>query len=192
MTFPELVERAKRRLNAGQPQPRVWPESEVDIAAAVTQAMDMLARQVMRDDSRRAWLQQVYSLALDSEGKGALSSATANVSGEIILDGIRFGVVIDADGNILQPLTHYADFLRPQQTVYGYYCLKDQSILTRVVGQQASGPNEIVGASSPLSITANYVPVDVSDWPAELEADLVDALVDIVALKVVTSNANTE
>src|SRR5262245_59877906 len=127
MTFADLVERAKRQLNAGQPQPHTWPESEIDIAACVMQARDKVARDVMMDGSRRAWLQQEFSLALDANGKGLLSAATSAIAGEILLDGVRLGVVLDADSNKLQPLFHYSDFLSPQNTVYGYYCLKDRA-----------------------------------------------------------------
>lgn len=190
MTFAECVERAKRQLNAGQPEPHLWPSSEIDIAACVMQARDNLAHEVMRDSSRRAWLQQEYSLTLDGDGKGDLSAATASITGEIILDGIRFGVVIDADGNILQPLTHYADFLRPQQTVYGYYCLKDKALHTRAINAQANGPLEIASANGPLTITANYVPDSVDDFPPDLEADLVNTLVRIVSLKLTPANAD--
>lgn len=190
MQFAELVERARRQLNAGQPQPHVWVESEIDLAACVMQAKDALARQVMMDGSRRAWLQQVFALALDGNGRGDLSAATAAIAGEILLDGVRVGAVIDADGNKLQPLLHYSDFLSPQAVVFGYYCLKDRAILTRAINQQASGPLEIVGASSPLTITASYVPTAVSDFPVDLEADLVQALVDIVATKIKPANAD--
>jgi hypothetical protein len=186
MTFAELVERSKRQLNAGQPQPHVWPDSEIDIAACVMQARDALARQVMMDGSRRAWLTQEFSLTLDGTGKGDLSAATSAIAGEILLDGIRMGAVLDADGSLLKPLLHYSDFLSPQATVYGYYCLKDRALLTRTINVQASGPLEIVGASSPLTITANYVPSAVDDFPVDLEADLVQSLVNIVAAKVAT------
>ena len=191
MDFNSLVERAKRQLNAGQPEPRLWPSSEIDLAACVMQARDTLARQVMMDSSRRAWLQQTYTLALDGSGVGLLSAATAAIAGEILLDGIRLGTVIDADGNVLQPILHYADFLRPQSTVFGYYNLKDGAAYTRAINVQANGPLEIVGANGPLSITANYVPTAVDDWPPDLEADLVQTLVNIVATKMaMPANAN--
>lgn len=189
MTFPELCERAKRQLNAGQSEPRLWPASEIDLAACVLQARDAVARQVMMDGSRRAWLQQEFSLVLDGTGRGALSAATAAITGEILLDGVRVGAVIDADGNPLKPLLHYSDFLSPQATVYGYYCLKDRALLTRAINTQAGGPLEIVGASSPLTITANYVPTAVDNFPPDLEADLVQTLVNIVATKLANANA---
>lgn len=189
MTFSELVETAKRRLNAGQPEPRNWPMSEIDIAACVSQARDAVAQQAMMDSSRRAWLQQEFSLALDSNGKGLLSAATASVAGTILLDGIRMGVVLDADSNPLQHILHYADFIRPQATVYGRYCLKDQAILTCAINTAVNGPLDIVGAPGPLTITANYVPDSVGDFPADLEPDLVDELCRIVSLKLTNATA---
>jgi len=189
MTTSELIERSKRQLNAGQPEPRVWPTSEIDIAACVLQARDAVARKAMMDDSKRAWLQQVFTLALDSSGVGLLSAATAAISGEILLDGIRLGVVIDGDGNILQPILHYADFLRPQSTAYGYYNLKDGAAHTRAINTPVNGPLDIIGAPGPLSITASYVPAAVDDFVQDLEPDLVQALVQIVTLK---ANADAE
>lgn len=189
MTFNELCEHAKRQLNAGQPEPRLWPSSEIDLAACVMQARDAVANEVMLDSSRRAWLQQVFSLALDGTGKGDLSTATAAIAGSILLDGIRMGVILDFNGNRLQPILHFSDFLSPQPTVYGYYCLKDRAILTRAIGVQVNTPADVVGANGPLSITANYTPNAVDDFPPDLEADLVNALCRIVALKVSPTNA---
>ena len=186
MTYRELVERTLRQLNAGQPQPHTWPDSSIDIAACVMQARDALAHEVMMDSSRRAWLQQEWSLALDGDGKGDLSAATASIAGEIILDGLRFGAVLDADRNILQPLTHYLDFLRPQAVVYGYYCLKDRAVLTRAINTSVNAPLDIIGATGPLTMTANYVPGAVDGFPPDLEADLVNTLCKIVATKIAT------
>lgn len=194
MTTNELVERAKRQLNAGGQPPRPWPESELDLAACVMQASDRVARRVMRDSSLRPLLQQVYSITLDASGQGDLLAVTGSVTGdagEILIDGIRYGVVLDAEGNQLQNILHFADFIRPQPTVFGYYCIKDKAtILTRVKGAQAHGPNEIVGAPGPLSITASYTPVAVEDFPPELEDELVQTLVDLVAIKTTPVNAN--
>jgi hypothetical protein len=194
VTFAELIERAKRQLNAGQPQPHVWPESEIDLAACVMQASQRVAHDVMRDSALRSLLQQEYPVTLDANGEGNLLTAVGSVTtvaGEILIDGVRFGAVIDADGAVLQPLLHYADFIRPQPTVYGYYSIKDKAtILTRAIGQQVNGPNEIVGATGPLMITANYTPASVTSFPPEVEDFLVQALVEIVSVKVNPANAD--
>ncbi len=176
MTFNELVERAKRQLN--------MPNLEVNFAACVMQASGRLAQRVMRDDALRPLLQQVYSVTLSAAGEGDLLTTTGSITGnagEILIDGIRFGVVIDADGNILQPLLHYHDFLRPQATQYAYYNLKDRKILTRAIDQQVNAPSDIVGVNGPLSITASFDPQEVDDYPAELEDHLVQELCDIAA-----------
>lgn len=193
MTFNDLIERARRQLNAGQPQPRTWPESEIDLAACVMQASSELAHRVMRDSSLRSLLQQEYTVTLDANGEGNLLTALGSitgVAGEILIDGSRFGAVIDADGNVLHPLLHFADFIRPQPTVFGYYCIKDKAtILTRAINAQVNGPNEIVGATGPLNITANFTPTAVTSFPPELEHLLVQALVDIVVQKATPANA---
>src|SRR5262245_37935744 len=120
MTRDELVERAKRQLNAGQPE-SAWPAAEIDIDACIMVAANQLADQVMADPYERALLQQTYSVTLDVNGQGDLLTATGSITGlagEILLDGIRAGNVLDNDQNQLQPLLHYADFLKPQATVY--------------------------------------------------------------------------
>src|SRR5262245_10070405 len=193
MTADELIERAKRQLNAGQPQPHTWPESEIDLGACIAQASSALAQRVMRDDALRPLLQQEYTVTLDANGEGNLLTATGSVTavaGEILIEGVRFGAVIDADGNILQPLLQYIGFIKPQYTQFGYYCIKDKAtILTRAKDAAVTGPNDIVGAASPLIITANYTPDLVDSFPPELEDLLVNELVAIVSVKV---NANSE
>lgn len=191
MTKDELVERAKAQLNAGSPQPRVWPDAEIDIDACIMVASDALAREAMHDPYLRALLQQTYSVTLDGAGQGDLLAATGNitaVAGEILLDGIRHGVVLDADGNQLQNILHYADFLRPQPTIWGYWSLKDRDkIVTRIKGVQANGLAEIQGAPGPLSILASFAPASVASFPPELDDRLVQKLVDVVALKTVNA-----
>lgn len=140
----------------------------------------------MKDPYLKPLLQQTYSVALDGSGVGDPLAATGSITGaagEILQEGIKYGVVIDGDGNILQPLSHYADFLRPQPTVYAYYCLKDRKILTRALGQQVTNPAEVQSVTGPLSVTANFAPTSVSNIPPELEDLTVHALCRIVTTK---------
>lgn len=186
MTKPELIERAKRQLGVG-------PESEIELGACVMQASDMVARKVMADSSLRSLLQQEYSITLDASGEGDLLAATGSVTGvagEILLEGVKYGVVLDAEGQKLQPLFHYSDFLAPQVTVFGYYCIKDKAtILTRARNTSVSTSFDIQSATGPLTITASYTPASVDDFPAELEDMLVNALCTVVTLKVKPANA---
>ena len=55
---------------------------------------------------------EVVGLAQIGDLLAASGSVTGN-TGEILGEGVYAGVVRDADNNILQPLMHYADFLRP-------------------------------------------------------------------------------
>lgn len=187
MTFSELVERARRQLNAGQPQPHVWPESEIDLAACVMQAISDVGHMAMRSDELRSLLQQVYSVPLDANGVGDLLAAIGSitgVAGEILIEGVRFGAVLDAEGRKLQPILHYADFIAPQSTVFDYYHIKDKAtILTRVRDIQVNTSLDIVSANGPLSITASFAPQSVTNIPPELEEPTVHSLVRIVALK---------
>lgn len=193
MTFADLIERSKRRLNAGQPEPRLWPDSEIDVAASVNDALHMLSAAVMRDSMRRSWLTQDYTVTLGSNGESTdLLTATGSVTGqvgEIMLEGIHFGLVRDADNNVLVPLFHYRDFVSPQPTVFGYYFFKDQIIATRAIGVSVSGPADIQGVNGPLTITASYTPKQVSDVPLDLEDELVSALCQIVTTKLTPINA---
>lgn len=193
MTKSELIERAKRRLNAGAADPHVWPSNEIELAACVNDAMHMLSAAVVMDNNRRSWLQQTYTVNLDANGEStdlltALGSVTGE-AGEIILPGVYFGLVRDADNNILQPLFHYADFVRPQATVFAYYLLKNQLIATRAKDAQVNGPADIQSVNGPLTITANYTPNNVDDVPLTLEDDLVGHLCDVVLRKTVNANA---
>ena len=176
MTKPELIERAKRQLNA--------PELEINLAACVLQAAGRLAQKVMRDDALRPLLQQEYPVTLDAAGKGDLLAAVGSVTttaGEILIEGVKLGVVLDGEGQRLHPLLHYHDFLAPQPTVFGYYCIKDKAtILTRARDQQVTTLADIQSATSPLTITASYTPALVTNFPPELEDMLVDELCNVV------------
>lgn len=148
MTFNELVERAKRQLNAGQPQPHVWPDSEIDLAACVMQARQRAARKVMNDDRLRGLLQQEYPVTLSAAGVGDLLTAVGSVTataGEILLEGVHFGLVVDGDGNVLKPLTHLVSFTSPQDTNFAYYLLKnDGKIATRAKDIPVILPSDVV------------------------------------------------
>lgn len=195
MTSAELIDRTKRQLNAGQDQPRNWAENEIELAASVLQAIGELSHRVMRDSSLRPLLQQLYAVSLSPAGEGDLLLATGSITGnagEILMEGIHLGVVRDADNNILVPLVHYSDFLRPLPTVYGYYCLKDRVIATRAIGVAVSSPADIQSVNSPLTITASFSPREVDDFPPELHDLLVFALCDVVTRKTSLQNANAQ
>lgn len=185
MTRDELVEYAKRRLTPVNPE---WARKEMEIAAAIRSALRLLANIVMQDDMKRVHLQQDYSLALDGNGRGALSSATASIAGDILPEGIYWGRVVDADGNVLWPLKNYQTFLSPQPTFKGYYGLFDSQVYTRASGLQVFGPQDVQGVSGPLTITANFTPANVDDVPAAIAKDLIDAVVE-VAMRAGTTSA---
>lgn len=193
MTKSELVERAKRRLNAGADKPHVWPENEIELAACVNDALHELSTAVMMDTMRRAWLQQDYTINLDAAGEStdlltAAGSVTGEV-GEILLEGIHFGLVRDANNDVVKPLFHYLDFVSPQFTDWPYYLLKNSVIATRAKDVEVNGPADIQGTVGPIVVTANYAPKNVDDVPLNLEDDLVGHLVEVV-LRKLPANAN--
>lgn len=186
MTKNDLIERAKRRLGA-------VAASEIDLAACVNDALHELSGAVMMDNMRRAWMQQDYEIALDSNGEStdlltALGSVTGE-AGEIMIEGIHYGLVKDADGNVLKPLFHYNDFISPQDWPGGFYFLKNSVIATRAAGLSVNGPADIVGVTGPLTITASFTPVNVTDIRPELEDNAVSHLVEVVMRKL-PANAN--
>lgn len=193
MTKAELIERAKRRLNAGAAAPRIWPDNEIELAACVNDALHELSAAVVMDNNRRSWLQQDYTITLNASGEStdlltAAGSVTGEV-GEIILSGIYFGLIRDADNNVLKPLFHYSDFVSPQFTVYAYYLLKNQIIATRALGVAVNSPADIQSVNGPLTITANYTPINVDDVPLALEDELVTHLCEVVVRKVINADA---
>lgn len=188
MTIAELIERSKRLAGAGTGSPDAWARAEIDLAACVLIAIHELSTEVMRDPERRAWLQQKYTVALDAAGESVdLLTANGSVTGqagEIILEGIHLGAVIDADGNTLQYIPYYADFLRPQPAAFAYYCLKDRKVITRAMNAAVNTPSDIQSVTGPLTITCSFAPKNVSDIPLNLEDDLVSKLVTVVTRKI--------
>jgi len=193
MTADQLIERAKRQLNAGQPQPHVWPKSEIDLGACILQAVGDLSDRVMRDDALRTLLQQNYEVALDGAGEGDLLATAGSITtntGEVLQAGVYIGAVFDADGNKLVPVAHYSDFVSPLPNVFGRYCLRDRKIATCAIGVMVNKPADIQSVAGPLTITASFAPNEVDDFPPELHDMLVQTLVNIVATKVMPANAD--
>lgn len=189
MIFAELIERTKRLAGAGAPSPDAWARSEFDLAACVALAIHEVAMSVMRDDHRRALLQQDYSVDLDAAGEGDLLTASGAITNtaDVLLEGVHLGAVRDSDGNILQPLRHQADFYSPQYAGFGYYLLAGRRIKTRARSAQVTTPDSIQGAASPVIVTASFSPTNVLFIPLELEDDLVRALAMVVARKAASS-----
>lgn len=189
MTFDDLLLTAKYRLTAGNPG-FDWQLHELDIAPAVDSALQMLSTQVMLDDTSRGLLQQSYSVSLTA-GVGDLLAATGSVtglSGEILMEGVQMGTVVDADGELVYPLKSLSAFYKPQSQVFSYYYLAPNGkIWTRSRQTQVNGPNDVSGVNGPLTVVANYVPASVTAVPAELENDLVEALCSVVLRKVNTA-----
>lgn len=192
MTLNELVEYAKRRLSAGQPRGVPWADDDLEIAAAVPSAAHELAVEVMRDDRRRGLLQQQYTITLDGFGVGDPAGVNGSVTSapdELLFEGIPLGMVLDAAGVPLHHIRHYADFISPQPLQLGYYTLRDGKIHTRLAGVPVQSSVDVVSAAGPLTVLASYSPASVTDWPAELEDDLVSKLVTVIARKVEDATA---
>ncbi len=186
MTFPQLIEQAKRLAGAGSGSPDLWADKEIDLAACKNIALAELAHEAMHDDARRHLLQQNYSVALDANGEGDIIAATGAVTSaaDIIPESIYFGNVRDAENNVLVPLRHYSDFLKPQLSAFGYYCLKGRKIATRAIGVYVAKSEDVAPAPTPLTILANYSSTDLTYWPAEFDEDIVKKLVTVVMRKV--------
>lgn len=190
ITKDEIIERAKRLAGAGLPVD-VWAKAEIDMAACMTIAVHELAEDVMRDDVKRGYLQQDYSVSLDSSGVGDILAATGSVTSaaDMLQDGIQFGRVKDADGNVLVYIPNINYFYAPQPTVYGYYCLAKRKILTRAINAACSSEAEVQSAATPLTITASYAPSDLAYIPDQLGDDLAKKLFTVVSRKLEEINA---
>lgn len=186
MTKNELVQRAKRRLMAGSEARPLWAVSELDIAANVEPAAHRLAFRVMMDDDRRTLLQQAYTVNLDSAGVGDVLAATGSITGnagEILQGGINVGAVIDFENNRLVNIANYSDFIAPAFAGFGYYNLNRQKIATRAIGVAVNSPADIQSVLGPLTIVASFCPSEVTDWPLELQDDLVNEVVAVTIEK---------
>lgn len=180
MTLNELVQRVKRRLTMMNP---AWAYGELEIMAAIPTGIQRLSVKVMRDPNMDVLLRQNYSVTLDASGVGNLLTATGAITGlagEILFEGIPFDSVLDGDSNVLVYIPHYQDFLRPQPTVFGYYCTERERILTRAINTSVNGPLDIVGAPGPLTVTASFAPTNVTDVATELTDNLIDEVVGVV------------
>lgn len=186
----DIILQAKRRLAALGNTPAI-EDAEIDIAACLPSALSALARKVMQDDARRHLLQQDYTVTLDASGIGNLLAATGSITStaDILVDGVHWGVVRDADGNLLQPLKNYAAFLRPQPLVFDYYCLRGERIHTRSKQQQVDVPTDIQSVTGPLTVTANFEPKVCTVVPDELSDDLITELCAIVVGKLAAKSA---
>ena len=178
-----IILQAKRRLIAGSGG-AITADIEIDIAAQIQSALAALAQKTMRNDSKRGLLQQSYSVTLTS-GVGNLLTTVGSVTGvaDMLMEGIFWGLVVDGDGNLLCPLKNYSAFVRPQPSVFGYYCLRNERIYTRAKDESFTIPSEIQGVTGPLTVTASFEPATCEVVPNELGDDLIEALVNLVLTK---------
>lgn len=135
-------------------------------------AIDELSVEVARDPELRARLEKQFSVTL-TNGVGTLPAG-------IMIEYLREGSVKDSDlgangfGNTLQRVKYLNDFLGFTQSVYGYYCIVDNTIRTK---QISSG--DFTGTVGPLIIDAPFIPTKAninSEVPDEVEGPLVDML----------------
>ena len=179
----DIILIASRRLQAASGM-AITPDIEIDIAAQMQSALAALAKMTMANDAKRGLLQQDYTIALTA-GIGNLITATGAITtaADMLMDGVYWGVVIDADGDILQPLKNYSAFLKPQPLIYSYYCLRGERIHTRSRFQQVNYPSDVTSVTGPLTITANFEPATCEVVPNELGDDLIECLVNLVLTK---------
>lgn len=183
MTNDQLVQYAKRRLMVGNDAP-AFAQSEIDLYSMIPAALGVLSEIVMRDDARRHLLQQDYSVSL-TNGVGDLQATNGSITGnagEVLSEGVYLGTVYDADNNRLEPIRDYRLFESPLSTVFGYYCLVNKKIYARAVGQSFQ-KGSMIGAPSPLTVTASYAPTDAADLPAEITDEAINALVALAMQK---------
>lgn len=173
MTLAELVRRALDVAISGtNPDSNILQSMTLEAEVLADLAIDELSVEVAGDRELRARLEKQFSVTLTA-GVAALPAG-------IMLEYLRDGSVKDSDlgangfGNILQRVHHLNDFLGYLPSVYGYYCITDNTIRTR---QISSG--DFTGTVSPLIIDAPFIPTKANlntEVPDELEGPLVEML----------------
>jgi len=183
----QIVETCKRILSAGQGdgQANPWNRPELDLGAMRATACQQVTAKITQDPHRRALLQQDYVCTLDASGIADPLSQTGSITGDtdIYWNSIPLGNVQDAFGNTLVYIPHLLDFYRPASVAFGYYTLQDQKLRTRAIGVAVNSAADVVGAGSPITITANFENTDLTYWPAQLFDDLVKEICQIAQVK---------
>jgi hypothetical protein len=146
-----------------------------DVDLLVQHAMEDLADTIAKDERRRGMLIKTFTpLTIDSTtGIGDLSVSAYD---DLKREHLGKGTIFDADSatDPLWPINAYQDLLRPQPTIYGYYCLFNNKIYTR---QRSTG--SLVATNGPLTINAIFVPV-----AATVPADLIPHAIEKLALRI--------
>lgn len=165
LTKKELALRAIIALDGMYPG-QGWLLREAEAELAIDLGLRDFSEAMARDE-RRALLQQDYSVTLSS-GIGNPITATGSLTSaaDVLFESIRWGAVVDADGNMLTHVEHYNDFRRFQQPGYKYFTLHNQRIYVR---SAASGDytTDLGDVNGPLTVTANFI-ATATTVPAEL------------------------
>lgn len=136
-------------------------------------ALQQLADNTSKDDTRRHLLQKSFSIAL-TNGIGPIDSTMLSAA-------IGYGSVMDADtsapnqvGNILVQMGSYNDLVRYQYPFYGYYAMVNDQIYTKQISSAS-----LTDTIGPLTAFCSYVPL-ATEIPAELQNDAVSILAGLI------------
>lgn len=133
-----------------------------EIETLADSVMTDWAYKIANDPEHYYLLQRDYSVTLSPITLLNQPFAVGTLPDEIIPESLTVGFVADGDGNKLEPVQYFSDFLRPRDAMFGYYLLQDKRVYTR---QYVTG--DLSNTASPLSIKANFMPT-----PATLATDI--------------------
>lgn len=154
---------------------------DAEVESMSGEALHQLATMVARDSRRRHILSKVFSLTIDTElGVGQYAAVDAAMLSEFLDYGsVRVSDNANAGlGTAYERILHYADFIGPQPTAFGYYCLHRDRLYLR-----APNSGSFADSPTPLQVDCSYVPT-IAQVPAEAEDDLVRIGADLLLAKV--------
>lgn len=177
MTLAETIQRAIDTAVAGtDPDTSIVQKLRLEAETLVDQALHELAAMCAVDPDRRGRLSKNFSVTL--------TSGSATLPAGILVEHLREGSVRDGDtganggnGNVLSRVKYYNDLVQELPTLFGYYCIENNSIYTRNIGD-----GDLTSTLSPLSIDAPFVPAK-ADIDTDVPDELNDDLVEILAMK---------
>jgi hypothetical protein len=163
MTRAELVQRAKRVALVGangDESPVAIQDPEIDVLAEVV--MHEFAQEVGREPDKYPWLQSSFSVTL--------TSGVGTIPATIDIDSLRWGYVVDGDGNVLSQVRYYPDLVASRKAEYGYYCTQKGQIHTKQAGTAS-----LTATTTPLTVYANLnlTLATISSVPDALAEELV-------------------
>lgn len=166
MTPQDFVDKVWEILTAGS-EPDMTPlgRNEPELETACNEGLQWFSNDIALDEMRYHQFQRAFTVNL-TNGVGDLPQ-------DILPESLDQGWIVDANGNPLSKVLHYADLLLPQSRLEGYYCLQNSVLYTREKGTGR------LDTTSALTVFGNYQInlASVGLIPPTLENDAIEKVV---------------